>query len=379
MDIIYVNKYKYDMLSNNSFKRSGFNIKYSYLIFIRNNMDDFRLNKEIFNKEIIEKYNMDFKNIIQFCIILPFYLPVKDNTILSFVNDGSVLSFEFTKKNKDNSYIYNFSEKSEYKNETYISKVEMTFSQIEMFEKEERVIDNCFNILLDKLNEILLAYKIQKKDLKIYKVREEMLSPIVLYRVIEVKKWKEQSGILLLHIIMQYNEKMLNDDELNELVRHICLINTNNNPFLNVPDYLISAKRYMNNGFYEDSVININIAVESFLRTIYKYFLKLENNDINENDINEKLENIPFLRIVKTEMSIRLGGQWNVDKENEPIGKWYKYVYELRNKVIHGTKKLNYNELDNAWNYANGFIIYVKNLIKLKKNKYPELYSYLFE
>ena len=75
--------------------------------------------------------------------------------------------------------------------------------------------------------------------------------------------------------------------------------------FANVLDYMIFANRLMNKGFYEDSVINTNISVESFIRNIYKYFLTLENPNFDDEKINDILEETPFKSIITKEMHKR--------------------------------------------------------------------------
>lgn len=343
-------------------------------------MKDFRLNKRIYNDEFLPRYNDEVKYLIQFCIVLPFYIPIMDNNVITIKNENNYLSFDFSKKCKDESSLYNTSNINRFKVERNISKVEMTFAETSNINNvTQEYIDNYFKLLLERLNQIILAYKIQSKNQEMFLIREEMLLPAVIYRVIDVQKWNEEPGLLLLHMSMPYNEVALDGKQIDELIRHCEIVINNLNPFANVVDYMVSAKRFMNQGFYEDSVINTNIAVESYIRNMYKYFLTLENSDFDDEKINNLLEEKPFKSIITKEMHKRLGGTWDVTKEGSVIKNWYDETYLLRNKIIHGTRKINREQVEVAWNRANELFEYIKKLVIVKKKQFPELYNFLSE
>ncbi len=129
----------------------------------------------------------------------------------------------------------------------------------------------------------------------------------------------------------------------------------------------------MSNGFYEDSVINANIAVESYIRNLYKYFITFENPQKSDEEI---LNDMPFMTILKKEICNRLGGRWDVTQKETEIGQWYINTYILRNRIVHGTRKINYNQAKKSWQSTNECIKYIKTLVLDKKNKYPTLSEY---
>ena len=51
----------------------------------------------------------------------------------------------------------------------------------------------------------------------------------------------------------------------------------------------------------------------------------------------------------------------------------------LRNKIIHGTRKINREQVEVAWNRANELFEYIKKLVIVKKKQFPELYNFLSE
>lgn len=92
-------------------------------------LKDFRLNKRIYNDEFLPRYNDEVIYLIQLCIVLPFYIPIMDNGVITIKHENKFLSFDFSKKRKDESSLYNTSDVNTFKVERYISKVEMTFAE----------------------------------------------------------------------------------------------------------------------------------------------------------------------------------------------------------------------------------------------------------
>lgn len=338
----------------------------------------FKMNKEIYEKYYLPYYEGNPKKLIQFCIILPYYFPIEDNKAITLSKEDYYLSFSFEKKYKDESYLYNISPEDDYNVKKAISKIEMTYVENNDIDRNlKEYISDCFDELLKSLNDILLAYKIRNKDKQIYMIRKEMLATVIIYRIVDVKKWiNEKECIFLINTNMPYDENILKEKELSDLMRHCNIVMNELNPFINTVDYLINANRLLSNGFYEDSVINANIAVESYIRNLYKYFITFENPQKSDEEIEEILNDMPFMTILKKEICNRLGGRWDVTQKETEIGQWYINTYILRNRIVHGTRKINYNQAKKSWQSANECIKYIKTLVLDKKNKYPTLSEY---
>lgn len=338
--------------------------------------NDFFMTKEIFYDNYLPYYETEPSRIIQFKMILPYYFPIKDYEVITLQDDDAYFSFEFEKKYKNKNYKYDILEK-EFPINKAISKIEMTYVEKKKIDNEdEEYISKCFDKSIDKLNEILLAYKVKNKDEKIYMLRKEMLAMTIICRVVTIKDWNEEKLLFVINENFPYDREIMNDEEMQDFLRHCNIVINNINPFINTIDYLINSKRLMNQGFYEDSVINASIAVESYIRNLYRCFLEIENVDMTSEEIDEILEGKNFSGIIKTEMPKRLGGNWNLEREDLEIGNWYKNTYQLRNRIVHGSRKVSFQEVQNSWVAANDVIIYIKSLIIKQKNKYPEIYDF---
>ena len=75
-------------------------------------------------------------------------------------------------------------------------------------------------------------------------------------------------------------------------------------------------------------------------------------------------------------MPKRLGGTWDLERTDLEIGNWYKNTYQLRNRIVHGSRKVSFQEVQISWFAANDVIMYIKSLIKKKKKKYPKIYEF---
>lgn len=152
------------------------------------------------------------------------------------------------------------------------------------------------------------------------------------------------------------------------------VISKNKNPFITSEELMLSSFMQIDNGFYKEAIMLTQSSVESFLRTLYKYLLIEEN--IPQNEIDEKIRNIPFMSIVKKELSNRIGGNWNVESYS-PIGNWYRNTYEIRNRVVHGGLNPNMNQAQLAINAASQLRAYTLQQLKSKLKKYYNILIYL--
>ena len=115
----------------------------------------------------------------------------------------------------------------------------------------------------------------------------------------------------------------------------------------------------------------------SDIRNLFGYFIVFENQLSSQNEIEEKIENTAFITMVKTEIPKRLGGSWDFTRNNTPIYNWYEYTYMLRNKIVHGSRRIEYKGADDSIKYANEFLSWINSLIKQKKKQYIDLYEFI--
>ena len=162
-------------------------------------------------------------------------------------------------------------------------------------------------------------------------------------------------------------------DEM-EICRHAFLVINDFNPFVLSEDLMINAKRNLKNGLYKEAVIFSQTAIETFLQTLL--IKLLESEGISGPDINHKLEETPFMKMVKNEFFTRIGGNWIPYKLKTDIGKWYKYTYLVRNNVVHRGVTPTTAEANHSVSATISFMSYVIKLVKTSKDKYPKIANF---
>lgn len=341
-------------------------------------MSCFKLNEEIYKAGYLPYYDEEPKRLIQFSIMLPYFFPINDDMAFTIKYENVFFTYDFKKEYKDENYLYKMLDVESNILKRPISRVEMTYAEIDKnLNDDEEYISLCFDKLLKSLNNIMLAYKIKMKCDDVYLIRKEMLAATIMYRIINPENWIDTNKLFLLHFNVPTEQKLLNSSDLDEVLRHCDIVFNELNPFINTVDYLVDANRLLRTGFFEDTVIHANIAIESYVRNLFRYFIVFENQSSSQNEIEEKIENTAFITMIKKEMSKRLGGSWDFTRNNTPIYNWYEYTYLLRNKIVHGARRIEYKEAYDSIKYANEFLSWINSLIKQKKKQYVDLYEFI--
>ncbi|MDO6448993.1 hypothetical protein [Oceanobacillus profundus] len=324
-----------------------------------------------------DRYKVKIRNLIQFSILLPFQIPFQDNSIISFPENDSILSYTLTNHINEKEYTGG-SLVSSHVIEYHLTKVEMSFfTSKNYYYLSEKVLSDIFNVLLDGLNDFITAYLIKKKDVDIYKVSKEMLEPICVYRKVNIENNKfnnNENGLFMLNHNIVHMKDLLDFTTQSEVADYAIVVKDNINPFILSQELMLTAKRNFKQGFYKEAVLNAQTSIETFLRTIIKECLKIEG--LNSEEINEFQESTNFITMVKRDFSKRIGGSWDITNIRKDVGRWYKDCYSLRNKIIHSGYNASFTEADNALDVAFRLRMFVYNRI-LKSKKYESISIYL--
>ena len=227
-------------------------------------------------------------------------------------------------------------------------------------------------MLLSNLNKIIMSYILYKKDLTVSQVSIENLGFSTIFRIVNVNNWEETGkGMFLLNFNIPYDKDELKQSDEMEICRHAFLVINDFNPFVLSEDLMIKAQRNLKTGLYKEAVIFSQTAIETFLQTLLSKLLESEGVSIP--DINHKLEETPFMKMVKNEFYTRLAGIWTPYKLKTDVGKWYKYTYLIRNNVVHRGITPTISEANHCVSAAIRFMSYVIKLVKNKQDKYPNI------
>lgn len=327
------------------------------------------------NYEKINKlnYKFDSKYIMQFIIFLPYYFPIEDYEWFLTNKYNNTMCFIFKKViDRKKLFISNINV------ETANSKVEMSITisdGINIEKIDEKYLNNCFNLLLEKLNEIIMGYRLHTKDETIYTLRMNMLEFTTIYRIIRTQDWVEKnSGLMILNMNVPYVSGIIKNEDKDEILRMCNIIAQKTNPFINSANFFINAKMFLRQGFYEEAVLNSQMAVEVFIKILLRELLKTEGKSSTE--IDTFISETPFMSMIKRELSSRLGGIWDITKLGTPINEWYNSTYLLRDRVTHAGYNPCSDEVTHCIDCSMKFTKYIENLILSKRNLYPKISLY---
>lgn len=340
----------------------------------------FKVDYNYYNRYFRENHidmGINTKNMIQFLVRLPLYIPIDEDFSFSVNGDkGKIEIFLFYSTNvKDLLFTSSVSTKSISYDKKY-TVVEMMYVSDEIMNSDEEKLNQVFDLLLEKVNELILSILIYNKDYDIYRINTKMLEPCIMYRHIDLETDKEiNSGIFLLNQNIYVNQSIITKDDMLDILWFSQeVISKNKNPFITSEELMLSSFRQRDNGLCKEAIMLTQASVESFLRTLYKQLLVEENTP--QNEIDEKIKNIPFMSIIKKELSCRIGGNWNVESYSA-VGNWYRNTYEVRNRVAHGGLNPNMNQVQSAIDAANQLRAYTLQQLKSKSKKYSNILIYL--
>lgn len=340
----------------------------------------FALNKETYVKDFLpvyERLGVQPKCLVQFPIMLPFEIPFSSGTCTTYnLGDGNLCTLHFSEILKKEGIHAGIVTVEATTVEICKSRVEMTYvsgSDLTI-PLENRLFSDIFDQLVESLNGVIIAYLVAKKDVDVYPVSSEMFEFGCIARVVPVEDWdKAWVGLFLTHLNVPHKKEKLSLEDHDEIIRYAGIIFSEANPFILSEELMLNARRNLKNGFYKEAVIYAQSSVETFLNALFTKILEIEGK--SDVEIQELIEKIPFMGMVKKEFHTRIGGSWNPDVTSKLTGKWYVKTYLLRNRIAHGGYRPSFEEADDALKYAINFRGDVVKLIHSCKKKYPNLFQ----
>lgn len=356
----------------------------------------FYLNQEVYNARIlpdlqhlcrrlskIEAEPFKAQHFLQFHIELPFSMALPDEHYFGcFKSDEEGKSRVL--------YLYHSREKLEVRPRivanpkddlpcfpSLVSKVEMIY----VFEEEPDIqtredISVYFDRLLEYLNTVIIAYQAYTKDIDSHRLTKEMLNTPIAFRLIQLEHWTELSmGMFLVHSNVPFEKPELTARQMEEVLRHIELLDFELNPFISTCELTFRARRAFRDGFYRDAAIYIQSSIESFLAILFRLLLQAEGTL----SMDSPLQDIVFIPMVKKEFHSRIGGKWDISNSSTEIGAWYDKTYLLRNRTIHAGYHPSYSETWDALAAATAMQNYVIALIRQAKPPYNALKVYFLD
>lgn len=337
-------------------------------------------------KPEIERY-ISPRSVLQFAVVLPFYLPFRENTHVTYkIKANEVANFHFTSiKNVEKVYSGEFKELP-FEMDNKLTRVEMTFcTQYKVNEKDlnetedNEYLSGIFDLLLIKLNNVIDSYRIKQHDTQPYHITKEMLDPSILYRLCEGQYLQVIcEGILNLSFNkLDKTRSIMSTDETRKVMDFIHVVGGKKNPFIYAVNLKLDAQRYFKRGYYQDCIITIQTSLESFFANLYKEFLICEGHQ--EQEASSKLNNMRFKNLIIHQFSKRIGGKFDIEDTQSIIGDWWNNTYNLRNKIVHEGYSPIYMETQVGLHSGLDVFPYVYQLLQSVeiKEKYASITRYI--
>ncbi len=336
--------------------------------------------KEEYEMVLLPLYNLERykpRLIIEFELVIPFYLPIDVNNIITIKSEKGNLSFKFNKISIDHSseYLGNMKTSMLNKHKTKVLMIAAVDLEHETYLKDcQRYKNDYFIQLLSVLNKIVLSYMITMNDDDCHYLTKEMLPAFLLAKETNIESWESSSFLFVLHMNLPIEKELVSKAEMYEITSFYSVITSNSNPFVIGEQLTYMAKKSFRQGYYMESINYVQTSVETLIRTLFEELLIVEGK--SDFEINKQLEDTAFMHIIKRHLSHKLGGNWDVNKRNTPIGEWYENTYQIRNKAIHKGYIPTFQEADEALNCALDFKKFIVERIKKNTKKFRKLNEY---
>ena len=338
----------------------------------------FAINSMSFRKDFHSVYKNHFtpKYIVQFPVLLPFHIPFKNGTCVTLVaREKNACTYHFSSVTTNHHVSMGVVTPTPLEVPVHVTRVEMAFVTAKKVKKNEKLLSDIFDVLLEGLNFVLSAYLIQTKDADVYRISKEMIQFASMYRVIPIQRWRKSvHGLFLLHLNVPYPRSILSKEIIEKIIWYANVISQQWNPFMLSEEFALGARRNMKDGLYKESVLYAQMSIETFLRALFIQLLLSEGKTLMEAE--SIIENTPFMHVIKREFNFRLGGKWDTQNVKSRLGRWYKYAYKIRNRIVHAGYEPNYGETRTALSAAGNFRKYVVTLIRKNKKKYSDLQKF---
>ena len=228
---------------------------------------------------------------------------------------------------------------------------------------------------LEAINSIIMSYAVQLRDDTVFPLEIAAVEHLSHFRIIEPKEWTTYNWIRL-------NNTHIPKDPFPELTdQTFADILGGAQHYLQ--DRSVLHQWYVQRAMYAhqagsslNCVIYLVTSVEVLIREVFALSLRNEEK-ASPDEINERIEETTFKKLLVAEMSSILGGKWSLEDENAPVASWYKDVYQLRNRIVHGGYIPSEREITSAIVSSENFRSYVHSRIaeNLKKKPYLRVLS----
>lgn len=242
---------------------------------------------------------------------------------------------------------------------------------------EDRVGDRgyTFHRCMKVLNWLLRAVLIASHNTNIREVTTHDLKPsIVIGAIPHQGEWR-QLAVMFMHPEGQSQDLMpnnapINNDQLQGALHAI----KNEAPYLRTILWRSRAQfALLQEGDAPDAIISFQTAAETMLFDAYRIML-VDEGCQEEQIIQEMASDISFRSLLTRILPGRLGGPWDVTKYQQPIGKYWKDLYLVRNQVVHAGRYVHGGDAEKAQSAYRSLRDHLENRLWIRRIRYPRAF-----
>lgn len=241
-------------------------------------------------------------------------------------------------------------------------------------ESEDSAADPAFTFhrCLRVFNIFLTAVSLMTGDIRIRNISSYDLRPFVVVGAVQAgRKWRELTTMYM-HPEAQHEgvlttDKPFTQDELNIALYAIAT----GQPYLRTATWRARAQHALRQtGDAADTIISFQVAAETLLFDTYRMLLVDEG--LSSSQISAELEGeIQFKALVTIKLPARLGGQWDINREETAVGYYWKNLYLVRNSVIHAGLQVHGGHAEDAQTAYRKLRDHMEQRLWAKHNTYP--------
>jgi hypothetical protein len=226
---------------------------------------------------------------------------------------------------------------------------------------------------LGQVNRTIRAYVARSGNIRVGPLAKEQLGSVVIW---ETRRTPDKSlvarGQLILHVNLSYPTDPVPLDLEASIAATVATAEPwLKHPFVVYRDWLERAKHARHyEGDLESSLIFLQTASESLLRSVHRMAMVDQGRTGAEIEAEEaRFE--AFKPLVVSALPHYLGGNWDVMQIDTPVGDYWRNLYALRNRIVHGAYYLTFGETAAAFHSYTQLVDHINTCLLQNAKTFP--------
>lgn len=291
--------------------------------------------------------------VVQFGIVVPYFIPFADKRQLSFsIDDNAGLVMVHSRVDMPATYNDGATNAYPLLGNSFLSRFEMIYLGVQGSDNTEQLLDRVVDVVVEKLNALVRSYAAVVYIRDAYGFSREMLNPHTFYKLYSYPSWDVPQSEALYKIHESIPLQRSISPELLDSVVALAESGGPQSVFSLSYDLMAMAHNYLRSGRYREAIIQMQTGVETFMRALYRE-LKLASG-------SPPLTNLAYSDVFKFHLPRTLGLSLDINNPGKAMD-WHSHCYLKRNNVVHGGHDATRTEAKLALEVATDLIKYMRD------------------